>query len=78
MKKVAIASAALLALALTGCSTTSEDAQDIPDCMRDGSKAAGCQVTIQYKDYPIDCITWQGSHGETGLNCDFVAYHEEH
>jgi hypothetical protein len=63
MKRGLVAVAVLAGLALTGCATTENPDFD--------------ETTVDYQGRPLDCVTWQGSHGEVGLTCDFVKYHEQ-
>jgi hypothetical protein len=76
MRRIAfIVAGFLIGLSLVACSE-SPDAQDVPECKSGGlSNGTGCAVTIDYKGKPLNCVSWQGSHGETGLTCDFVEYH---
>jgi hypothetical protein len=58
-----VAVAVVAGIALTGCNTTESPSHT--------------ETTIDYKGRPLDCITWDGSHGEVGMTCDFVGYHEQ-
>ena len=73
MKKIALA--LVTVLALSSCADAQPDAQEIVSCGGDVKAGAGCAVTIQYNGKPLNCVSWDGSHGETGLSCDFVEYH---
>lgn len=78
MRKIALVTVGLVAaVSLTACGTT-PGGQRVESCQIDGATAAGCPVTIDYNGSPLNCITWDGSHGETGLTCDFVEYHGLH
>lgn len=63
-------------IGLSACGT-SEGVQEIPRCESNVGGASGCEVTIKYMDKDIHCLSWGGSHGETGLTCDFVRYWKE-
>lgn len=64
-KSVAVGIIALAGLGLVACSpTTNESGYEIPET-----------VTMDYNGNPLNCVTWWGSHSETGLTCDFVEYH---
>ena len=66
----------LIVPALVACAGAKPDAQEIDSCGGDVKSGAGCAVTITYRGKPLNCVTWDGSHGETGLSCDFVEYHD--
>ena len=59
----AVATLAAVAM-LTGC-TAGDDA---------GPEKAKV-LYFNYDGAPIECVAWRGSHGEIGLTCDFVEYH---
>lgn len=70
MKKIVTLSITLMSLvALSGCATggQGEAPLEAPDT-----------ITMDYNGNPLDCVTWWGSHGETGMTCDFVSYHADY
>jgi hypothetical protein len=74
MKKIALLATGLLTAAfLTACGTDA-GAEEAASCMIDGSYAIGCEVTVEYKGRPLNCVT-AGVHGGVALSCDFVEYH---
>lgn len=76
MRKIAmLAAGTIVAFSLTSCADAQPGATDITACGGDVEKSAGCETTIMYKGQPLNCVTWDGSHGEVGLTCDFVEYH---
>lgn len=75
MKKAFLALSLLVAFALTGCSA-GPDTEKVSGCDA-GLDQVVCDKTVSYKGHSIDCIAWNGSHGEVGLTCDFVKYHNE-
>ena len=74
MRRVgAVLTASLIGLVvLSGCSTT--NTTGVKNC--GDWPGASCEQTVTYKGRPLDCIVWSGGHGEKGMTCDFVAYHE--
>ena len=70
MRRLLIAAAALIALA--ACSKEQFAKVECP-----GDNGSNCTTTIFYRGHPLDCILWDGSHGEVGMTCDFVKYHAE-
>lgn len=35
-------------------------------------------TTIKYDGNDLNCVTWAGSHGEQGVDCDWVEYHDKY
>lgn len=66
----------LLLVLLTACGDTVRSGnKTIGDCGAENA-SSNCVTTVMYKGKPLHCVTWGGGHGETGLSCDFVEYHE--
>ena len=70
IRKIVVASvfAAVSLVSLTGCGNN-----DTPTGYADGGV-----ITVDYNGKPLNCVTWNGSHGEEGRTCDFVEYHEKY
>lgn len=75
MRKVLIVLVMILGFGLTACGEGT--GQNVPSC-DEWEGGSGCAVVIQYEDEDIHCLSWDGSHGEKGLTCDFVRWHKEH
>lgn len=76
MRKILIALVVILGFGLTACSA-SPGAQEVPECNSGTGYGVGCPVEIKYEGETLHCLTWDGSHGETGMTCDFVRWHKE-
>lgn len=75
MRKITLALVGIVtAVSLTACADAAPDSQEITSCGGDMDYGVGCAVTVTYKGNPLNCVSWDGSHGEVGLNCDFVEY----
>lgn len=76
MKFKFIALTFLISPFIVACSSN-PDAVELPACELEGNNASGCPVVIDYEGRDLHCISWEGSHREKGLTCDFVRYHKE-
>lgn len=75
LTKVTVALAA--AIMLTGCVNPENHSGTKSSCADLGMSGETCAVTIEYKDAPLDCISWIGSHGEYGYDCNWEKYNSE-
>lgn len=75
MRKYLVALVVALGFGLSACSA-SPGAQEVPSCGDWGE--TGCPVEVKYEGETLHCLSWDGSHSETGLTCDFVRWHKEH
>lgn len=72
---IAVIAVGTLAATFTACEEDNNP-QEVPSC-GGFDPATGCPATIEYEGKPLHCVSWDGSHGETGLTCDFTRYWKE-